>query len=381
MTRYRDKCYPLIIAKAVVGGFFMARRVKTEKSILNEKYKDWICDVSSRFKVSQIKASIKVNEEMLRFYWMLGRDIELMKAEMEWGSYVYKRISNDLTLELPNVKSFSPRNLQYMNQFYRIYSDVDIDKEFTHQVGAQIDKNIIFMIPWGHHKLIMDKCKYDKPKALFFITKTLQNNWSRAVLLNFLETNLYERQGKAITNFEVTLPAVKSDLAKDITKDPYNFDFLTLTEHYNEKELKDALMDNISDFLLELGNGFSFVGREYRIEIGSTENYIDMLFYNIKLHCYVVIEVKVTAFDPSFTGQLGTYVVAVNHLLKTETDAPTLGLLVCKSKDNIQAQYAIESSSQPLGISEYELSNLLPDDFKGTLPTIEEIEAELLDKG
>ena len=358
----------------------MDRKVKIEENSLGEKYKEWISDVSSRFKASQIKASIKVNDEMLRFYWLLGRDIEIMKGEMEWGSQVYKKISNDLVSELPNVKSFSPRNLQYMNQFYRIYSDVDVKREFTHQLGAQMDKNIIFMIPWGHHKLIMDKCKYDRNKAMFFITKTLQNNWSRAVLLNFLETNLYERQGKAITNFEVTLPSSKSDLAKEITKDPYNFDFLTLTEHYNEKELKDALMDNISNFLLELGNGFSFVGREYRIEIGNTENYIDMLFYNIRLHCYVVVEVKITAFDPSFTGQLGTYVVAANHLLKAETDAPTLGLLVCKSKDNIQAQYAIESSSQPLGISEYELSNLLPDDFKGTLPTIEELEAKLLDK-
>ena len=166
-------------------------------------------------------------------------------------------------------------------------------------------------------------------------------------------------------------------MAQEITKDPYNFDFITLTQNYNEKELKDALMDNIADFLLELGNGFAFVGREYRIEIGNTENFIDMLFYNIKLHCYVVVEVKVTAFDPAFTGQLGTYVVAVNHSLKSDMDAPTLGLLVCKSKDNVQAKYAIEASSQPLGISEYELSNLIPDNFKGTLPTSEEIEAEL----
>lgn len=249
--------------------------------------------------------------------------------------------------------------------------------EITHQPGAQIDKNIIFMIPWGHHKVIMDKCKEDQRKALFFVQKTLENNWSRAVLLNFLDTKLFDRQGKAVTNFEYTLPPARSDLAQELTKDPYNFDFITLTPNYNEKELKDALMDNITSFLLELGNGFAFVGREYRIEVGDTENFIDMLFYHIKLHCYVVVEVKVTAFEPSFTGQLGTYVVTVNHILKSDMDAPTLGLLVCKSKDNIQAKYAIESSSQPLGISEYELSNLVPDDFKGTLPTIEEIEAEL----
>ena len=349
-------------------------------------YKNWISEISMRFKASQIKASIKVNDEMLRFYWGLGRDIEMLKKNVSWGSHIYQKISKDLVEELPEIKSFSPRNLQYMNQFYRLYSDIEIAhqldaqvfiNEIAPQVGAQIDKNIIFMIPWGNHKVIMDKCKEDQQKALFFVQRTLENKWSRAVLLNFLDTQLYDRQGKAITNFELTLPDARSDLAQEITKDPYNFDFITLTQNYNEKELKDALMDNIADFLLELGNGFAFVGREYRIEIGNTENFIDMLFYNIKLHCYVVVEVKVTAFDPAFTGQLGTYVVAVNHSLKSDMDAPTLGLLVCKSKDNVQAKYAIEASSQPLGISEYELSNLIPDNFKGTLPTIEEIEAEL----
>lgn len=349
-------------------------------------YKKWISEVSNRFKASQIKASIKVNDEMLRFYWLLGRDIEMMKKNVSWGSHVYQKISKDLVEELPEIKSFSPRNLQYMNQFFRLYSDAQIthqldaqvfENEIMPQVGAQIDKNIIFMIPWGHHKVIMDKCKDNQQKALFFVQKTLENNWSRAVLLNFLDTKLFDRQGKAVTNFELTLPPTQSDLAQELTKDPYNFDFITLTQNYNEKELKDALMDNITAFLLELGSGFAFVGREYRIEIGDTENFIDMLFYNIKLHCYVVVEVKVTAFEPAFTGQLGTYVVAVNHMLKSDLDAPTLGLLVCKSKDNVQAKYAIESSSQPLGVSEYELSNLVPDDFKGTLPTIEEIEAEL----
>lgn len=349
-------------------------------------YKKWISEVSNRFKASQIKASIKVNDEMLRFYWVLGRDIEMMKANATWGSHIYKKISQDLVEELPEIKSFSPRNLQYMNQFYRLYSNVEIThqldaqifkNEITPQVGAQINKNIIFMIPWGHHKVIMDKCKDDQQKALFFVQKTLENSWSRAVLLNFLDTKLFDRQGKAVTNFEFTLPPARSDLAQEITKDPYNFDFITLTQNYNEKELKDALMDNITTFLLELGSGFAFVGREYRVEIGNTENFLDMLFYNIKLHCYVVVEVKVTAFEPSFTGQLGTYVVAVNHMLKSDMDGLTLGLLVCKSKDNVQAKYAIESSSQPLGISEYELSNLIPDNFKGTLPTIEEIETEL----
>ena len=195
--------------------------------------------------------------------------------------------------------------------------------------------------------------------------------------MNFLDTDLYEREGKAVTNFELTLPEIESDLAIQITRDPYNFDFLTIRKKYDEKELKDALMDNIEKFLLELGNGFAFVGREVRIEMGETENFIDMLFYNIKLHCYAVVEVKVEEFDSRDMGQLGTYMVAVNHKLKGENDNPTIGLIICKSKDNVKAQYALEASSQPMGISEYEISKFMPEDFKSSLPTIEEIEAEL----
>ena len=225
-------------------------------------YKRWISEVSNRFKASQIKASIKVNDEMLRFYWLLGRDIEMMKKNVSWGSHVYQKISKDLVEELPEIKSFSPRNLQYMNQFYRLYSNIEIThqldaqifkNEIAPQVGAQIEKNIIFMIPCGHHKVIMDKCRDNQQKALFFVQKALENNWSRAVLLNFLDTKLFDRQGKAVTNFELTLPSIRSDLAQELTKDPYNFDFITLTQNYNEKELKDALMDNLTAFLLELG--------------------------------------------------------------------------------------------------------------------------------
>ena len=213
----------------------------------------------------------------------------------------------------------------------------------------------------------------------FDIQKTIENNWSRAMLINIYDTGLYERQGKAISNFARTLPAEQSELAQAITKDPYNFDFLTIREKYDEKELKDALMDKVQNFLMELGTGFAYMGREVRLEVGSTEKYLDMLFYNTKRHCYVVVEVKPGKFDSSYAGQLGTYVVAVNHQLKTEHDNPTLGLLVCKDLDKIEAQYALESSSQPLGISRYELTRLIPEDFKGSMPTIEEIEAELAD--
>lgn len=192
-----------------------------------------------------------------------------------------------------------------------------------------------------------------------------------------LDTDVYERQGKAVTNFAATLAAPQGDLAQEITKDPYNFDFPSIRERYDERELKDALMDNITKFLLELGTGFAFVGREYRLTIGSKEKFVDMLFYHIRLRCYVVLEVKVTEFDPGYMGQLGTYVVAVNRQLKTDEDAPTIGLLVCKSLDKIEAQYALEGTSQPIGVSGYELAKLLPEDYQGSLPTIEEIEQEL----
>ena len=200
------------------------------------------------------------------------------------------------------------------------------------------------------------------------------------MLLNVLDTDLYERQGKAVTNFSVTLPAPQSELAQAITRDPYNFDFLTIREKYDEKELKDALMDKVENFLMELGTGFAFMGREVRLVIGNTEKYLDMLFYNAKQHCYVVVEVKAVEFDSSFAGQLGTYVVAVNHQMKTELDNPTIGLLICKGMDRVEAQYALESTSQPLGVSSYELSKLIPEEFKGSLPTIDEIEAELADE-
>jgi predicted nuclease of restriction endonuclease-like (RecB) superfamily len=325
--------------------------------------------------------------------------MEEKKSVYPWGSRFYSKVSKDLENALPKVKSFSQRNLQYMNQFYRMFPDalnakqvsprieadeithqVDAQKtknEITHQVDAQIGDKIVFFIPWGHIKVILDKCRDNKDKALFYVRKTLDNYWSRAVLLNFLDTDLYERQGKAVTNFNLTLPEDQSDLAQAITKDPYNFDFLTIREKYDEKELKDALMDNVGKFLLELGNGFAFVGREVRLEIGETEEFVDMLFYNIKLHCYVVVEVKVEEFNARDMGQLGTYMVTVNHQLKGENDGPTLGLIICKSKDNVKAQYALEASSQPMGISAYDINTFLPEDYKSSLPTIEEIEAEL----
>ena len=247
----------------------------------------------------------------------------------------------------------------------------------TPQVAEQLEENI-FSIPWGHHRLLIDKFWGQPQKALFFVRQTIQNGWSRDMLLNFVNTDLYERQGKALTNFTNTLPEETSELAQELTKDPYNFAFTGITGKYNERKLKDALLKNITDFLLELGTGFAYVGKEYRLQIGEKERFIDLLFYNLNLSCYVVIEVKIGEFDFTDIGQLGGYVVSCNHILKKEgRDNPTIGLLICKEKDNLIAQYALESSCQPLGISEYELEKLYPEKVEGTIPTIEDIENHL----
>jgi len=375
----------------------MQRRTTNLSELLriDEEYRNWIQELGKRYRISQIKASIRVNNVMLMYYWSLGKDIAERHAISKWGNKFFQNMSMDLADIIPNVKGFSPTNLRYMMRFYELYKDITI----VPQVGEQLlenseNRNVpqleeqfemvydkVFMIPWGHIKLLIDKCHHNPQKFDFYVDKVIENNWSRAVLLNFLDTDLFERQGHAITNFKYTLPEETSDLAQEITKDPYNFDFVAIRHGYNEKELKDALMNNVQNFLMELGKGFAFVGREYRIQIGNTEQYIDMLFYNIKRHCYVVVEVKVVEFEPGFISQTATYVSAVNHMLKGNGDTQTVGLLICKNKDNILAKYAVETSTEPIGISEYELNALMPKDLNGVLPTIEELEKGLMVKG
>lgn len=350
-------------------------------NILDGNYIQWVKELALRYRKSQIKAAVKVNGEMLRYYWNLGRDIVRLDAENEYGSRFYISLSTDLNRELGGVKTFSVTTLKYSKYFYTLYSPLiqqnngcDLNRP---QLGDDLETDL-FAIPWGHHKYIIDKCSDNPLKALFYIRQTIEHGWSRNVLLNFLDTDLYERQGRALTNFKRTLPDETSELAHEMTKDPYNFAFTGITGKYNEGILKDALLANISKFLIELGTGFAYVGKEYRLQIGEKEKYIDLLFYNLNLSCYVVIEVKIGEFDFADVGQLGGYVVACNHLLRKEgRDNPTIGLLVCKQKNNLLAQYALESSSQPLGISEYELAKLYPEKVEGTIPTIEELEAKL----
>ncbi len=359
--------------------------MSTSISIIDKDYLQWVENLSLRYIQSQIKAAVKVNREMLRYYWELGRDIEEMHVEARWGESVIKNLSADLQHKTPNSTGLSRTNIYYAKKFYLLYSKYlhsqishkDGTLEIVPQTVGQLEE-ILFSIPWGHHRYLIDRYSSEPDKALFYVKETIKNGWSREMLLNFMDTDLYEREGKALTNFARTLPDVNSELAQDLTKDPYNFAFTGITGKYNEQKLKDALLGNISQFLLELGTGFAYVGKEFRLQIGQKEKFIDLLFYNLQLSCYVVIEVKIGEFDFQDIGQLSGYVVACNHILKKEgRDNPTIGLLICRQKDSLLAQYALEGSNLPLGISEYELQRLYPEKVEGTMPSIEEIEEKL----
>lgn len=371
------------------------------KQVINlsqdKEYHNWVKELKQRYLSARLKASVDANRTLLEYYWSLGRDIAAKQYANTYGSTFYKTLSHDLRMEMPGEQGFSETNIRYMYRFYELYFQMfknllrgvedlretkllhpveESTAEYRKQTADDLKKEI-FSIPWFHQQRIIDKCKGDAKKALFFVRKVIQNNWGRNVLLNFLDTDLYEREGKAITNFGKTLPALQSDLAQQVTKDPYVFNFFTMTEAYNERELEDALVANVTKFLVELGTGFAFMGKQYRLQVGEKEIFIDLLFYNTRIHAYCCIELKTGSFNASHLGQLGLYVTAVNHQLKTEQDNPTIGLLICKDKDNIEAQYSLEAYNLPLGISQYELSKLIPAEIKSTLPSIEEIESSL----
>ena len=365
----------------------------------NSDFKSWVSQLKQDIRSAQIRAAIKVNTELLRLYWRMGADICEKQKSASWGDGWLKELSRELMTEFPDMKGFSHRNLQYIRQWYLFYNqentivqqavaqleDVNVqqpvaklDDDMRQQHVAQISEDVFFSVPWGHHLYIISQCK-DVSRAVFYLKKTVENGWSRAVLLNYLDTNLYERQGKAVNNFNRLLANPQSELAAQTLKDPYNFDFLTLDGEYRERELEQALTHNVTRFLLELGTGFAFVGSQVSLQVGEDTVYPDLLFYHLELRCYVVVELKVTKFKGEHLGQLGVYVSAVNHIKKKPTDNPTIGLLICKTKNNVMAQYALESTNQPIGISEYQLSKLMPEHIQSQLPTIEDIEATLSD--
>lgn len=337
----------------------------SEKLIKDDEYRAFIQDIKQRIQSAQIKAAISLNQELLYLYWDLASRIVAKQQAASWGDGFLLQMSKDLKAEFPGMKGFSVRNLKYMRQWFQFWS-----------VEPAIGQQLVAQIPWGHNLVIIGKIK-NVQEAIFYVQKTIQNNWSRAVLTHQIEGQLYQREGKAITNFEATLPKPQSDLAQQTVKDPYSFDFLMLREKHDERELETALTENITSFLLELGAGFSYLGRQYRLEVGGDEFFIDLLFYHVRLHCYVVVELKTVKFKPEFAGKLNFYISAVDGILKTEQDAPTIGILICKSKNDTVVEYALRDVNKPIGVSEYVITQQLPDELKSSLPSIEEIEAEL----
>lgn len=342
--------------------------------VVTEEYRAWIENIKQKIKQSQIKASVKVNYAMLDLYWDIGRDIVAKQKTAKWGDAFLSTMSKDLQRAFPNVSGFSVQNLKSIRYWYKFYNS----DENGLQLVSQIDmvEKMVKSIPWGHNQRIAYRCN-SIPEALFYVQKTMDNGWSRSVLEHQIDGGLYDRQGKAITNFQLKLPEPQSDLAEQTLKNPYNFDFLTLREEYDEKELEDALVSQITQFLLELGTGFSYLGRQVHLRVGESDFYMDLLFYHVRLHCYVVVELKTEKFKPEFAGKLNFYVTAVNKQMRSLKDNPTIGILICKDKDDVVAEYALDDISQPIGIAEYELTKVLREEFKSSLPTVEEIENEL----
>ena len=379
-------------------------------------YKDWLLDIKSKVRGSQVKAALAANAELILFYWELGRMISEKQKETKWGDGLIRQLSIDLKEEFPELGGFSERNLKHVRAFYLFYNQSLVigqqpvaqlengesrNNEIVQQAVALLGnaitqqavgflseeskitpipftQQLVAKIPWGQNILIFSKAK-DVEEAVFYIQQTIENGWSRDVLALQIKTALYQRQGKSITNFKKTLPDSQSDLAQQTLKDPYIFDFMMLTSEAKEKDIENQMVEHITKFLLELGKGFAFVGRQYAIEIADEDYKIDLLFYNIKLKCYVVIELKNKKFAPEYAGKLNFYLSAIDDLLKGDDDKATIGILLCRDKNNIAVEYALRDIVKPIGVSEFQFTEVLPDEIKSSLPTIEEIENEFKD--
>lgn len=329
-----------------------------------DRYNAFLNTLKTRIRTAQVRAALAVNRELVLLYWQIGREILQRQQQEGWGSKVIEKLAQDLKREFPDIKGFSRTNLLYMRAFAEAYPE----EAFVHQLGGQI--------PWRHNCVLLDRVKSLEQRT-WYIQQTIEHGWSRAVLEMQIESNLYQRQGGAVTNFERVLPQSESDLARNLLKDPYCLDFLTLEGSVHERELERALVTHIRDFLLELGVGFAFVGNQYRLEVEGDEFFIDMLFYHIKLKCYVVIELKMTEFKPEYAGKMNFYVAAVNHQLRDERDRPTIGIILCRSKKKTVVEYALEAIQNPIGVSTYTRKGDLPPALQGSLPTVEQLEMEL----
>ena len=329
-----------------------------------EGYSDWLAELKAKIHNAQQRATLAVNHELILLYWQIGRDILARQAKQGWGAKVIERLAHDLHNSFPNMRGFSRTNLLYMRSFAESWSD----EQIVQQAAGQL--------PWGHNLALLDKLSTQEAR-IWYAKKTIENNWSRNVLVMQIESKLIERQGKAVTNFELRLPKPQSDLAIESLKDPYRFDFLGLTEEAQERKIEGALVKQVTEFLLELGAGFAYVGKQVHIEVGGDDFFIDLLFYHLKLHCYIVIELKTGDFKPEHLGQLGFYLTAVDKQIKSNHDSATIGLLLCKNKNKIVAEYALSDKTQPMGIAEFRLLESLPISLQTQLPSIEDIEREL----
>jgi predicted nuclease of restriction endonuclease-like (RecB) superfamily len=350
--------------------------------VTNNEYKIWLSDLKSTIQQRQIKAAIAVNQELIQLYWELGKQIVEKQASSKWGSGFIEQLSKDLKAEFPEMGGFSVKNLRYCKAFFLFYDEILIRQQVVAELDSVLAKQpvlqietLLFSIPWGHHILIMQKNKNQKD-AFFYIQQTLENNWSRAVLEYQIETNLHIRQGNAITNFKITLPSKDGDLAIQLLKDPYNFEFLTLEKQAKEKDLERELVNNITSFLLELGKGFAYLGKQYLLKIGSKEYKTDLLFYHIQLKRYIVLELKLGEFQPEYVGKLNFYISAVNELLKSDTDMDTIGILLCKTKDNFEVEFALKDVNKPIGVSEFTYKEL-SEEFKKALPNPDDLNKKL----
>lgn len=331
-------------------------------------YADWLAELKTRIHNAQQRAALAVNRELVLLYWQIGSDILQRQQREGWGAKVIERLAHDLRAAFPDMKGFSRANLLYMRAFAQAWPDRAIVQQAVGQ------------LPWGHNLVLLGKLK-NAEQRLAYAQRAITHGWSRNVLQMHIETRLLEREGKAVTNFDLRLPGPGTDLARQSLKDPYLFDFLRIGEEAGEREIEAALVQHITQFLLELGAGFAFVGRQVLLDVGGDEFFVDLLFYHLKLRCYVVIELKGGKFRPEHLGQLGFYLTAVDRQVKSEHDNPTIGLLLCKSKNKVVAEYALGDKAQPMGIAEYKLLQSLPAELQTSLPSIEQIEAELAERG
>jgi predicted nuclease of restriction endonuclease-like (RecB) superfamily len=327
-------------------------------------YLPFLDELKNSIRQAQIKAGLSVNRELVLLYWQIGKGILNQQATQGWGSNVIGQLAEDLKKSFPEMKGFSPRNLKYMRAFADAYPDL----AFVQAAPAQIT--------WYHNCTLLDKVK-DPSERQFYTEQTIVNGWSRDVLVHQIESGLHTRQGGAITNFANTLPKPQSELAQQILKDPYNLEFLTLAPEALERDLERSLLEKLKDFLLELGTGFSFVGSQYHLEVGGQDYFLDLLFYHLKMRCFVIVDLKITDFKPEYAGKMGFYLAVADDQLRHETDQPSVGLILCKTRNSVVAEYTLRNSANPMGVSEYKVAQALPASLKASLPTIETLEREL----